>query len=37
MRPHVDFLTNPGLFVTPRAHLRVYPFIAHIPDRSLNV
>jgi hypothetical protein len=37
MRPHVDFPTIPGLFVTPRPYTRVYSFIARIPDRCLNV
>src|ERR1039458_5537224 len=37
MRPHVEFPTIPGLFVTPRPGLHVYSLIAHIPDRCLNV
>jgi hypothetical protein len=37
MRPHVNFPTIPGLFVTPRPYPRVYCLIAHISDRCLNV
>ena len=29
MRPHLEFPTIPGLFVTPRPYLHVYRFIAH--------
>jgi hypothetical protein len=29
MRPHLEFPTIPGLFVTPSGYLRVYSVIAH--------
>lgn len=40
MRPHVDLLTIPGLFVTTLPYLRVYTcisLVARIRDRRLNV
>jgi hypothetical protein len=30
MRPHAEFPTIPGFFVTARPYLHVYCFIAHI-------